>query len=308
MRFDEGVCVVEPATSQSMKNQLKTIVFLGAISVLLVAIGGGIGGSWTYFFLGLALVMNLGAYFFSDSIVLRMSEARVIDETQAPALFAMVRDLATRAGLPMPKVAVVPQPTPNAFATGRNPSRAVVAVTEGLLRMTDPRELRGVLAHELAHVANRDTLVASIAAAGATAITHIANVVQWGAILGTNRDEEGEGSGAGGLLMAFLAPIAAVMLQMGISRSREFMADEFAAKLTGDPEGLASALLKLQSYGQQMVAEGAPAPQPVTTSLSIVNPLAGGGIFRLFSTHPPIEHRVQRLREIASEMGGASFA
>jgi heat shock protein HtpX len=292
-----------------MKNQLKTIVFLGAISVLLVAIGGGIGGSWMYFFLGLALLMNLGAYFFSDSIVLRMSGARVIDETQAPALFAMVRDLSDRAGLPMPKVAIVPQPTPNAFATGRNPSRAVVAVTEGLMRMTDPRELRGVLAHELAHVANRDTLVATIAAAGATAITHIANVVQWGAILGTNRsDEEGQGSGAGGLVLAFLAPVAAVMLQMGISRSREYMADEFAAKLTGDPEGLASALLKLQSYGEQMVDQGAPAPQPVTASLSIVNPLAGGGMFRLFSTHPPIEHRVQRLREIASEMGGASYA
>lgn len=287
-------------------NQLKTILFLGAISVLLVAIGGAIGGFWTYFFLAVALLMNLGSYFFSDAIVLRMSRARVLDEQEAPALFGMVRELADRAGLPMPKVAIMADPTPNAFATGRNPSRAVVAVTEGLLRMTNPRELRGVLAHELAHVANRDTLVATIAAAGATAITHIASMLQWGAILGggSSQNEEGEGNSAGsGLLMAFLAPVAATMLQMGISRSREYMADEFAAKLTGDPEALASALLKLQSYGQQMVAEGAPGPQPVTASLSIVNPLTGGGMFRLFSTHPPIESRVERLREIALTMG-----
>ncbi len=287
-------------------NQLKTILFLGALSVLLVAIGGAIGGTWTYVFLGIALAMNLGSYFFSDSIVLRMSGARVLQEEQAPALFGMVRELADRAGLPMPKVAIMADPTPNAFATGRNPSRAVVAVTEGLLRLTTPRELRGVLAHELAHVANRDTLVATIAAAGATAITHIASMLQWGALLGSSQqqDEEGEGGGAGGgLLMAFLAPVAAVLLQMGISRSREYMADAYAAKLTGDPEALATALLKLQSYGQQMVAQGAPAPQPVTASLSIVNPLAGGGLFRLFSTHPPIESRVESLRQIAQTMG-----
>ncbi len=287
-------------------NQLKTILFLGAISVLLVAIGGAIGGFWTYLFLAVALLMNLGSYFFSDSIVLRMSRARVIDEQEAPALFGMVRELADRAGLPMPKVAIMADPAPNAFATGRNPSRAVIAVTEGLLRLTNPRELRGVIAHELAHVANRDTLVATVAAAGATAITHIASMLQWGALLGggQRQNEEGEGNGAGsGLLMALLAPVAAMMLQMGISRSREYMADEFAAKLTGDPEALASALLKLQSYGEQMVGQGAPAPQPITASLSIVNPLAGGGMFRLFSTHPPIEQRVQRLREIAETMG-----
>lgn len=287
-------------------NQLKTILLLGAISVLLVAVGGAIGGPWTYIFLAIALLMNLGSYFFSDTIVLRMSRARVLEEQEAPALFGMVRELAARANLPMPKVAIMADPTPNAFATGRNPQRAVVAVTEGLLRLTNPRELRGVLAHELAHVANRDTLVATVAAAGATAITHLANMLQWGALFGGGqaRDEEGDGSSAGsGLLLAFLAPIAATLMQMGISRSREYMADEYAAKLTGDPEALASALLKLQSYGEQMVAHGAPAPQPVTASLSIVNPLAGGGMFRLFSTHPPIEHRVERLREIAQTMG-----
>jgi heat shock protein HtpX len=286
-------------------NQLKTIVLLGALSALLVAIGGAIGGNATWFFLALALAMNLGAYFFSDTIVLRMSGARVLDETQAPALFGMVRELAERAGLPMPKVAIMSDPTPNAFATGRTPARAVVAVTEGLLQLADPRELRGVLAHELAHVQNRDTLVATIAGAAAAAITHIANVLQWGALLGAGRsDDEREGGGGGAaLLFAFLAPIAAVMLQMGISRSREYLADESAAELTGDPLALASALAKLQSYGEQMVRGGAPAPQPVTASLSIVNPLAGGGIFRLFSTHPPIDARIERLQAIAARMG-----
>lgn len=286
-------------------NQLKTIVLLGALSALLVAIGGAIGGNATWFFLALALAMNLGAYFFSDTIVLRMSGARVLDEAQAPALFGMVRELVERAGLPMPKVAIMSDPTPNAFATGRTPARAVVAVTEGLLRLADPRELRGVLAHELAHVQNRDTLVATIAGAAAAAITHIANVLQWGALLGAGRsDDEREGGGGGAaLLFAFLAPIAAVMLQMGISRSREYLADESAAELTGDPLALASALAKLQSYGEQMVRGGAPAPQPVTASLSIVNPLAGGGIFRLFSTHPPIDARIERLQAIAARMG-----
>ena len=284
-------------------NQLKTILFLGALSVLLVAIGGAIGGSWAWVFLAIALSMNVGAYFFSDSLVLRMSGARVLDEQEAPALFAMVRDLADRAGLPMPKVAIVAEPVPNAFATGRNPSRAVVAVTEGLLRLVDPRELRGVLAHELAHVAHRDTLVATIAAAGTAAITHIASMLQWGAMFGGG-DRDGDGRpDAGGLLMAFLAPVAAVMLQMGISRSREYMADEFSAKLTGDPEALASALQKLHGQGQRLLAMGASPPEPVTASLSIVNPLSGGGLFRLFSSHPPIEDRAARLLEIARTMG-----
>lgn len=286
-------------------NQLKTIVLLGALSALLVGIGGAIGGRATWLFLAIALAMNLGAYFFSDAIVLRMSRARVLDEAQAPALFGMVRDLAQRAGLPMPKVAIMADPTPNAFATGRSPARAVVAVTEGLLRLTDPRELRGVLAHELAHVQNRDTLVATIAGAAAAAITHIANVLQWGALLGGGRsdDEREGGSGAGALLFAFLAPVAAMMLQMGISRSREYLADESAAELTGDPLALASALGKLQSYGEQMLQAGAPAPQPITASLSIVNPLSGGGLFKLFSTHPPIEARIERLQAIAQRMG-----
>ena len=192
-------------------------------------------------------------------------------------------------------------PSPNAFATGRSPKHAVVAVTEGLLALTSPRELRGVLAHELAHVANRDTLVATIAAAGATAITYAAHALQWGALLGgsSSREDGERGSGAGGLLLAFLAPVAATMLQMGISRSREFMADEFAARLTRDPEGLASALSKLQSHGERLLARGAPAPAAATASLSIVNPLNGGSLFKFFSTHPPIADRIHRLRTLA---------
>lgn len=285
-----------------MNNQLKTFLLLGALSALLVAIGGAIGGRGLPIFLVLALVMNLGAYLFSDAIVLRMSGARVLDEGDAPALHGMVRELAAAAGLPMPRVAILADPSPNAFATGRNPSRAVVAVTEGLLQLTDPRELRGVLAHELAHVANRDTLVATIASAGVAAITYMAHAVQWGALLGggARSDDDGEGQGqGGGLLLAFVAPIAATLLQLGISRSREYMADEYAARLTRDPEGLARALGKLQSYGERMLAQGAPAPAPATASLSIVNPLAGGGLFKLFSTHPPIEDRIARLRELA---------
>lgn len=284
-----------------MANQLKTILLLGALSALLVAIGGAIGGAGLYVFLTIAVLLNVGSYFFSDQIVLRMSGARVIDEREAPALFAMVRDLTEGAGLPMPKVAVVSDPTPNAFATGRSPNRAVVAVTEGLLHLTDPRELRGVIAHELGHVAHRDTLIATIAAAGATAISYIANVLQWGAMFGGARsDEDDGGSVAGTLAMSFLAPVAAVMLQAGISRSREYLADDYAARLTGDPEALASALAKLQGYGERLLRRGAPAPAPATASLSIVNPLSGRSVFRLFATHPPIEERIARLRAMAA--------
>ncbi|HEB51812.1 MAG TPA: protease HtpX [bacterium] len=282
-------------------NQLKTILLLGALSALLVTIGGLIGGGALYVFLAIAVLMNVGSYFYSDKIVLRMSRARLIEREQAPALFSMVEELAHAAGLPMPRVAVVPDPTPNAFATGRNPANAVVAVTEGLMRITSPRELRGVIAHELAHVKHRDTLVATIAAAVATAITFIANIVQWSAVFGgVARDDDGDG-GFGALLMALLAPIGATMIQMGISRSREFMADEFAARLTRDPDGLADALSRLQSHGRELLRRGARPMEPVTTSLAIVNPLAGlrgrgAGLANLFSTHPPIEERIRRLR------------
>lgn len=286
-----------------MNNQLKTILLLGGLSVLLVSLGGAIGGAFTYVFLGIALLMNLFGYLYSDRIVLRISGARIVEAAEAPALHAMVRELADRAGLPMPTLAIVPNPTPNAFATGRSPERAVVAVHEGLLHLVTPGELRGVLAHELAHVKNRDTLVATIAAAGATAVTYFAHMLQWGAILGggSSSDDE-EGGAASGLVMAFLAPIGAMLLQMGISRSREHLADDYAGRLTGEPELLASALQKLQAHGEQMVSRGSQGPQPATAGLAIVNPLAGGGMFRWFSTHPPIEDRVERLHALAREL------
>jgi heat shock protein HtpX len=291
-----------------MKNQLKTILLLGVLSVLLVAIGGAIGKTTLYLFLGLAVLMNLGAWLFSDRLVLRMNGARLIAPEDAPGLHRMVEELADKAGIPTPRLAVIPDPTPNAFATGRCPSRSVVAVTEGLLAALSPRELRGVIAHELAHVGNRDTLIATIAAMFATVITYVANVVQWGAIFGGGQQsEDGEGQGAGGgLLMAFLAPVAATMVQLGISRSREFHADETAARLTGDPMALASALRKLQHHGESMAAEHA--PQPASAGLYIVNPFSGQGLMRWFSTHPPIEDRIRRLEEIAAEMDGRRIA
>lgn len=285
-----------------MNNQLKTILLFGALSALLVGIGSLIGGGAIHVFLVIALLMNLGAWLFSDAIVLRMSGARLIAPGEFPALHAMVEELAARAGIPVPRLATVADPTPNAFATGRNPARAVVAVTEGLLRLVSPRELRGVLAHELAHVRNRDTLVASIAAAAATAIAYLGNTLQFAAMFGgsSQNDGEGEGNGGGGLLAAFLAPVGATMLQMGISRSREYLADEWAARLTGDPEALASALGRLQHAGETMLQAGAPAPAPATASLAIVNPLAGRSVFRWFATHPPIEDRIERLLAMAA--------
>lgn len=290
-----------------MTNQLKTILLLGVLSALLVAIGGVIGGPTLYVFLALAVALNVGGYFYSDTIVLRMSRARVLDRSEAPALFAMVQELTDRADLPMPRLAIVPDATPNAFATGRNPEHAVVAVTEGLLQLTDPRELRSVLAHELAHVKHRDTLVATVAAAGATAITYVATMLQWSAIFGGISSDDDDGGGLGGLLLAFLAPIGATLVQAGISRSREYLADEYAAELTRDPESLASALHKLQTQGQRLAQRGAAAPQPITQSLSIVNPLSslrtrGTNLYALFSTHPPIEDRIERLLAMARRM------
>lgn len=293
------------AYPKGMANQLKTILLLSALSVLLITIGGAISPTMLVVMIAFAVVVNVGAFLHSDKLVLRMSRARVVERHEAPGLCDVIRELADRAQLPMPKVAIVPDATPNAFATGRDPQRAVVAVTEGLLRLTDQRELRGVIAHELAHIKHRDTLIATIAAAAAAAITSIAQVLQWSALFGglSSDDEEGS-SGVGVLLTAVLAPIGAVMIQAGISRSREYIADEYAAELTADPKGLANALAKLQRYGQQLMQRGAPMPQPATTSLSIVNPLSGlsgrgAGIANLFSTHPPIEQRIQRLMAMA---------
>jgi heat shock protein HtpX len=277
-----------------MKNQLKTILLLGALSALLVGIGGALGPGWLYGSIAMAALLNLGAYFFSDKLVLSIHRARAIEPHEAPWLHVMVEELAGRAGIPKPRLYVIPDAQPNAFATGRNPDHAAVAVTEGILGLLDRRELRGVLAHELAHVKNRDVLVATIAAAISGAVTYIAHALSFAAFFGGGGAGDGdeEGSPAAGLAIALVAPIAATLIQLGVSRSREYLADETAARLTGDPEALARALAKL-TRGAELVPGNA---APATASLFIVNPLSGGGsVLQLFSTHPPIQDRISRL-------------
>jgi heat shock protein HtpX len=284
-----------------MGNLVKTGVLLAALTVLLVLIGGALGGQngmITAFVL--AMVMNFGSYWFSDRIVLAMYRAQPVEEAQAPGLYRIVRTLATRAGIPMPRVYMLPDDTPNAFATGRNPQHAAVAVTEGILRLMSEEELEGVLAHELSHVQNRDTLTMAIAATLAGAITYMAQMAQWAMIFGGGRrdsDEDSSGGGVvGGLLMIVLAPLAATLIQLAISRSREFQADASGAHMAGQPWGLAKALEKLEMASKMQPMQAA---TPATAHLFIVNPLAGGGWSTLFSTHPPIAERVARLRAMA---------
>lgn len=282
-----------------MTNQIKTLLLLGVLSALLIGFGSLLSPGMFYAMTGLAVVMNLGAYFFSDKIVLKLHGAREVSAAEAPALHGIVEEVAARAGIPKPRVFVMDGDHANAFATGRTPSKGVVAVTRGLLAMMTPREIRGVVAHEMAHIRNRDILVASVAAAVAAAVAYLANIVQWGALLGVGQHgdgEEGE-SPIGALALAFVAPIAATLIQLGVSRSREYLADETAARLTGDPVGLANALQRLSAAAGMLPAQ---TPTPATASLFIVNPLAGGGaLLNLFSTHPPAEKRVARLLAMA---------
>jgi heat shock protein HtpX len=277
-----------------MTNQLKTILLLGVLSAVLMGFGSLLGPGTFYLFTALAVLMNVGAYFFSDRLVLRMHGARELPRDEAPRLHAMTEELAARAGVPTPRLYLVPADYANAFATGRNPEKGVVAVTEGLLHTLSERELRGVIAHEIPHIRNRDILVATVAATIAAAVAYVANAVQFAAIFGgANQDDEEGGSPVGTLVMAVIAPIAATLVQLGISRSREYLADDTAARLTGDAEGLALALERL-SHAAEMVPAQA---QPATASLFIVNPLAGAGrLLNLFSTHPPMERRIARLR------------
>jgi heat shock protein HtpX len=288
-----------------MKNQIKTILLLGVLSAVLVGFGASLGPGFFWLFTGIALLMNLASYFWSDKLVLRMHGAREIAREEAPRLHAVVEELAQRAELPKPRVFFIDDPHANAFATGRNPEKAVVAVTRGITEILDERELRGVLAHEIAHVKNRDILVASVAAGIATAVSNLANVLAFSHLLGGSQDEEGEGAGpAGGLLMMFVAPIAATMVQLGISRSREYLADETGAKLCGDPLALASALEKLHASAQVVPSHATPA----TASLHIVNPFGAiGGLTKLFSTHPPAEERIRRLRDLARTVRPHAF-
>lgn len=288
-----------------MKNQLKTILLLGALSALLVAIGARLGPGAFWLFTALAVAINFAAYFWSDKLVLRMHGARELPVTDAPELHATVAELAARAGIPKPRVFLVDEPHANAFATGRNPEHAVVAVTRGIVELLDARELRGVLAHELAHVANRDILVASVAAGIATAVSHAANALAFSSLLGGGRDDE-EGGGAGGLGAMLVAPLAATLVQLGISRSREYLADERGARISGDPLALADALERLQRSAERVPTQARTA---ATASLFIVNPFGAvaSGLAKLFSTHPPAEERIRRLRALARRERGGAF-
>lgn len=280
-------------TEPAMKNQLKTLALFGGLTAVLVGLGAAIGPGYMYGALLIALVMNAGAYFFSDQLVLRMNGAQVVSRGEAPELYALVEELAGRANLPMPQVAIVEDPTPNAFATGRNPERGVVAVTTGILGLLSRRELRGVIAHELAHIQNRDILLQSVAAVIASGISGIGNLLMFLPFLGSGDDEDAPNPVAA-LALAIVAPVAATLIQFGISRSREYLADETGARISGDPEALASALTKLK-HGHQRAA-GATTAEPATASLFIVNPFAGVEVAQWFSTHPSTEDRVQRLR------------
>jgi heat shock protein HtpX len=269
---------------------LRTVILMAALGGLLVVIGYAIGGiKIASVFLGIALVMNFIAYWFSDKIAIASAGAKPVSESEAPALYQMVRDLTTRAGLPMPRLYMIPADQPNAFATGRNPKKAAVAVTSGITKLLSEDELRGVLSHELAHIRNRDILTQSIASAIGAMITWIAYMMLWFG----GEDESPLGLIAN-LALFLLAPISATLIQLAISRQREYSADATGAEICGNPESLASALLRLEQGAQAMPMQVNQATEP----LYIVKPFSGGGIASLFSTHPPIEERVKRLRQM----------
>ncbi|MBD3383274.1 MAG: zinc metalloprotease HtpX [candidate division Zixibacteria bacterium] len=280
-------------------NRVKTVLFLTVLTVLFLIIGGWLGGrNGMMIAFVFALVMNFGSYWFSDKIVLAMYRAQKLDTDSNHRLVRIVRDLSTRAGLPMPRVYIIPKPSPNAFATGRNPKHAAVAATQGILDILDDDELEGVMAHELSHVRHYDILIGSIAATIAGAISMMAMMARWAAFFGGyggSSDNRGGGNIIGLLAMSILAPIAAILVQSAISRSREYMADKGGAELSHKPLSLASALEKLQRAAQRKPM-GA---NPATAHMFIVNPLSGKDLMSLFSTHPPMEKRVAKLRSMA---------
>jgi heat shock protein HtpX len=287
-------------------NTLRTTILLAALTALLVWAGDLIGGrQGAILALILAGGMNFFSYWFSDRVVIAMYRAKEVGPDEDPELYHLVQELAQRAGLPMPRVYVLPQEAPNAFATGRNPQHAAVAVTAGIRRILTKRELTGVLGHELAHVMNRDILISTIAATLAGAISYIAFMAQWAMIFGggRGRDNEGGGNIFGLLFMMIVAPMAAMIIQMAVSRSREYGADAGGAKITGDPLALASALRKLQMASERIPLRVNEATADATAHMFIVNPLTGGGLRSLFSTHPPMEERIARLEAMAKSFG-----
>ncbi len=285
-----------------MNNILKTFILLAALTSLFLVVGQAIGGrQGAILALVIAGFMNFFAYWFSDRLALAMSGAQPVSPSQAPELHAIVERLARAAGIPKPRVYIIPTQTPNAFATGRNPSHAAVAVTEGILHILDWNELEGVLAHELAHIKNRDVLISSVAAVIAGAISYLAQMAQWALIFGGFRRDEDDDLGGtiGAVVMMIIAPIAAALIQFAISRSREYLADATGAKICRCPMALASALKKLEEWNRRVPMQ----VNPAQAQMFIVNPLSGEALMRLFSTHPPIEDRVRRLVEMARSMG-----
>ena len=280
-----------------MTSQFKTLMLMAALSALLIVMGGALGGqNGILIALFFAVIMNVGSYWYSDKIVLSMYRAQELAPEDAPVVHRIVEELAHNAGVPKPRLYIVPQEAPNAFATGRDPQHGVIAVTAGIMRLLPPEQLRGVLAHEMAHIANRDILVQSVAGVIASAITAIANMLQFAMIFGGNRDEEGNSTNPlAAIAMMILGPLAASLIQMAISRRREYMADAAGARYCGDPLALAYALNNLDAYSRQIPMQA----NPATENMFIVNPLTGSSMQRLFSTHPSMEERIANLQEMA---------
>lgn len=277
-------------------NNIKTLFLLVTLSLILIWAGAAMGGKQGMTIaLIFALGMNFFAYWFSDKIVLKMYGAKEVTEAEAPDLYGTVRRLSQKAGIPMPRVYLIDQEQPNAFATGRNPQHAAVAVTSGIMRILSKEELQGVLGHELAHVKHRDILISTIAATIAAAISFLAQMAQWAMIFGHRGDDDEGGSPIAALVMMIVGPIAAMIIQMAISRSREYVADEGGARIAGNPRYLSGALRKLHQASQKIPMKA----NPATSHMFIVNPLSGGGILKLFSTHPPIEERISRLESMS---------
>jgi heat shock protein HtpX len=277
-----------------MMNNLKTVLLLGLLTGIILVLGSLWGEQGLTIALVFSVLINFGSYFFSDKIALRMYGAKPVTREEAPRLYAMIENLCARGGLPLPKVYIIPTDSPNAFATGRNPQHASVAVTEGSLRLLNENELQGVLAHELAHVKNRDILISSVAATIAGIIMWVSHMARFAMIFGggsRDREEGGGGGALAGLVTIIVAPIAAMLIQMWISRTREYQADHGGAEMIGSPHGLASALQKLDNYTKRIPMEASPS----TAHMFIVHPFSGGGLMTLFSTHPPIAKRIERL-------------